>query len=165
MSSDYISFISIKQDQSANIIGARIPIISQQQRTFRISNVDTKYITWSQCLKKAVINFIWMYVVGIIAFCITLLSVSAHGSFLRKHFTTSMVLILFISVTCSFIFTVSMIRCRQTCEKLVPPPEDDEDGEHFVDKNSLLIYSMIFVFEFLGTNLLRLITDRCGFLG
>ena len=136
MSNDYTTFLSIQPDQTGHEKFKEIPVINQQQIKSGVFDRENKSKTWSQCLKTALINFIWIYVVGIIAFYITMLSVSAQGSFLRQHFTISMVLILIISVVCSCLLTISMIRCRQTCEKLVPPLEDDEDEENFDAKKT-----------------------------
>ena len=130
MSNNCDSYISIQESPNGMFGNENIsvvPIINQEQRKPKIIDCDENSNAWIECLKKTLINFIWIYVVGIIAFYITMLSVSARGSYLRDHLTISMVLIFAISLTCSFALSISMIYCGQICKKLIPSPEDENE--------------------------------------
>ena len=83
-------------------------------------------------LKDGFIIFIWIYFIGIMAFFITIWSVSADGSksFLMTHFSLAMVCIFLISIAFSLVVTLSMIWCRQRCGSFVLT--SDEEAERVV---------------------------------
>ena len=126
MSNYHTSYTTIQGEQTGHDRGKMVPVINQKQRTIGRFGCDDKYKTWTEFIKKTLINFIWMYVVGIIAFYITILSVSALGSFLRENLTTSMLLIFSISLICSSIFSMVIILWPNTYKKLMPSYNDDE---------------------------------------
>ena len=125
MSNYHTSYISIQGKQTGHERGKMVPVINQKQRTIGIFGCGDKSKTWTDYIKKTLINFIWMYVVGIIAFYITILSVSAHGSFLRENLTTSMLLIFSISLICSSLFSMVIILWPNTCKKIIPSLDDE----------------------------------------
>ena len=72
-------------------------------------------------LKDGFIIFIWIYFIGIMAYFITIWSVTADGSksFLMAHFAKAMLGIFFISATLSIFVTFLMTWYRQRCGSFV----------------------------------------------
>ena len=105
---------------------SNVHYVYQKQGRFEILH-SSESRKWTEYLKKTLMNFIWIYVIGLIAFYITMLSVSARGSYLTKHITISMVVMSIISLTCSCILTISMIHCGHICQKVIPSHADEEE--------------------------------------
>jgi len=98
-----------------------VPVVKQQYipATDVIREYESK--RWYDYLKDAFIIFIWIYFIGIMAFFITIWSVTSDGSksYLVDHFSIAMLCVFLISVAFSLLLTVSMIWCRQRCGSFV----------------------------------------------
>ena len=109
-----------------------IPVIKQQciPNTDIVREYETK--RWYKYLKDAGVIFIWVCFLGILAFAITVWSVTADGSksFLMDHFPIALVCVLLISIAFSLVITVSMIWCRQRCGSFVLA--SDQEAERVV---------------------------------
>ena len=109
-----------------------IPVIKQQciPNTDIVREYETK--RWYKYLKDAGVFFIWVCFLGILAFAITVWSVTADGSksFLMDHFPIALVCVLLISIAFSLVITVSMIWCRQRCGSFVLA--SDQEAERVV---------------------------------
>ena len=109
-----------------------IPVVKQQfiPTTDIVREYESK--RWYDYLKDAFIIFIWIYFIGIMAFFITIWSVSADGSksFLVDHFSIAMLCVFLISVAFSLLLTISMIWCRQRCGSFVLA--SDQEAERVV---------------------------------
>ena len=109
-----------------------IPVIKQQYlpTTDIIREYESK--RWYEYLKDGFIIFIWIYFIGIMAFFITIWSVTADGSksFLMTHFSIAMLCVFLISVAFSLLLTISMIWCRQRCGSFVLAT--DQEAERVV---------------------------------
>ena len=118
---NYIPSSIASREPIAWPIYTHIPVIKQQYvpTTDVIREYESK--RWYNYLKDAFIIFIWIYFIGIMAFFITIWSVSADGSksYLVDHFTIAMLCVFLISVAFSLLVTVSMIWCRQRCGSFV----------------------------------------------
>ena len=106
-----------------------VPVVRQQYipTTDIIREYESK--RWYDYLKDAFIIFIWIYFIGIMAFFITIWSVSADGSksYLVDHFSIAMLCVFLISVAFSLLLTISMIWCRQRCGSFVLATDRDAE--------------------------------------
>jgi len=98
-----------------------IPVVKQQ--VLPTTDIVREYNSkrWYEYLKDAFIIFIWMYFISIMAFFITIWSVTSDGSksFLMTHFSVAMVCVFLITIALSLLLTISMIWCRQRCGSFV----------------------------------------------
>ena len=137
---DSFDFTSTRNNTSrANVLSEnkwpnykKIPVVKQQYlpTTDIIREYESK--RWYEYLKDGFIVFIWIYFIGIMAFFITIWSISADGSksFLMTHFSIAMLFVFLISVAFSLLLTISMIWCRQKCGSFVLA--SDQEAERVV---------------------------------
>ena len=110
-----------------------IPLVEQEYVPAKVLLPDRGSKLWLEFIRNTVLNLIWIYTVGVIAFFVTMYSASADagsGSFLRNHFSMSMIFLFLISLSCSLVLTISMMWCPQICSRCLPMT--DQEYEHLV---------------------------------
>ena len=132
----YKYFSSSRRDgkeQNDDTTYTTIPLVQQEYEPATLFDRDHESKSCLEFIKIAVLNLIWIYTVGVIAFFITMYSASSDaggGSYLRNHFSMSMILVFLISATCSLVLTISMMWCPQMCRRVLPI--SDQEYEHLV---------------------------------
>ena len=133
MSYKYFNSSRGGEEQNAGTTYTTIPLVQQEYVPATLFDREHESKSCLEFIKTAVLNLIWIYSVGVIAFFVTMYSASSDaggGSFLRNNFSMSMILVFLISATCSLVLTISMMWCPQMCSRVLPI--SDQEYEHLV---------------------------------
>jgi hypothetical protein len=136
MSYKYFNSSRDSEEQNAGTPCTTIPLVQQEYVPAKVLVREDESKSWLEFIKNGVLNLIWIYTIGVIAFFVTMYTASADagaGSFLRTHFSMAMILVFLISASCSLILTISMMWCPQMCSRFLPM--SDQEYEHLVHLN------------------------------